>query len=373
MDRVVEIFEAMISKIIDYHSIGHLRYLVERARNVVVTCHLSPDGDAIGSSLGLCKLLRNMGKRADVVLPDQVPRQLTFITLEDVQPVTYSVNRIKSQSLLERASLVICLDFNSLKRIDKLGPVVAGVRADKVMIDHHEDPDLEGLKVAISHPEASSTCELVYRVAMQAGWLRYVDRFVARCLYLGMMTDTGNFAYDNADDPEVFEIVAALMRHGIDRHELHKRAIDNYHVSAIRLQGYALHERMRVDMERGAALITLDKEELERFGYQRGDTEALVNRPLSDPSIRWSTFMREDAEHIKVSMRAEGDFRVDEMCARYFHGGGHIHAAGGEFCGTMAEAVAVYEEILAGVAPLATVEENENQSITNEDNKNNED
>ena len=362
----------MISKIVDYHSIGHLKYLVERAKSIVVTCHLSPDGDAIGSALGLCALLRNMGRRADVVLPDQVPRQLTFITREEVQPVTYSVNRIKAQSLIDRAFLIICLDFNSLKRLDKLGPVVESARADKVVIDHHENPEIEGTKVMISHPEASSTCELVYRVAMQAGWLRFLDRFAARCLYLGMMTDTGNFAYDNADDPEVFEIVAALMRHGIDRHELHKRAIDNFHVNALRLQGYAIHEKMRVDMERGAALITLDSAELERFGYQRGDTEALVNRPLSDAAIRWSTFMREDADHIKVSMRAEGDFRVDEMCARHFNGGGHVHAAGGEFYGTMAEAVAVYDEILATVEPIAPQNENENKTTNIEDNKNDE-
>ena len=366
----------MISKIVDYRSIGHLKYLVERARSVVITCHLSPDGDAIGSSLALCQLLRNLGKRADVVLPDQVPRQLTFITQEEVLPVTFSVNRIKAQSLINRASLIVCLDFNSLKRLDKLGPVVADARADKVVIDHHEDPDMEGLKVMISHPETSSTCELVYRVAMQAGWLRHLDRFVASCLYLGLMTDTGNFAYDNADNPEVFEIVAALMRHGIDRHELHKRAIDNYHVNALRLQGYAIHEKMRVDMERGAALITLDSAELERFDYQRGDTEALVNRPLSDPGIRWSTFMREDAEHIKVSMRAEGDFRVDEICARHFNGGGHVHAAGGEFYGTMAEAVAAYEAILATIPPLfpaAPSSENENKPTNIEDSKNNED
>ena len=351
----------MIKNVIDYHSIGRLKRLVEHARNIVVTCHLSPDGDAIGSALAMCRMLRNMGKRADVVLPDQVPHHLAFIAEEEVTPVVYSVNRVKAQNLVDRSILVICLDFNTFRRIDKLADVMMQSRADKVLIDHHEDPDLQPFAVAISHPEMSSTCELLYRVFLQAGWLAHVDRFVARCLYLGMMTDTGNFAYDNSNNPELYEIVAQLLRYDINKTELHKRAIDNFQLNALRLQGYAVYQKMEVDLERGAALIVLSREDLQRFGYRKGDTEGLVNRPLSVPQVRWSVFMREDEEYIKVSMRAEGDFRVDEMCTRYFGGGGHEHAAGGDFRGTLDEAVAIYQQILSQVEPINQVN---NEKIT---------
>lgn len=365
----------MISKIVDYREIGHLKFLVERARSIVITCHLSPDGDAIGSSLALCRLLRNMGKRANVVLPDQAPHQLAFITREEITPVVFSVNRNKALTLIEQSYLIICLDFNAYKRIDKLGSIVAEARADKAMIDHHEDPEIEGLKVSISHPSASSTCELVFRVAMQAGWLNYLDDFAARCLFLGMMTDTGNFAYDNSNDPELFEIAAALMRYDIHKNDLYKRAIDSFPLNALKLKGYAISEKLEIDSERGAALITLTGEELERFNYNRGDTEGLVNIPLSIPGIRWSVFMRQDPEIIKISMRAEGDFTVDDICARYFHGGGHVHAAGGEFRGEMSEAVALYHQILETIPPLPspTPQENNSSKIDETNNNDNED
>ena len=216
--------------------------------------------------------------------------------------------------------------------------------APRVLIDHHLDPD-DVFDVKISFPRLSSTCEVVYRTLQQMALLRYVDTEVAQCLFVGMMTDTGNFTY-SSDYPEIYEIVAHLVSYNINKQWLYRMAMNTFSTDSLRLQGYALSEKMQVFPKDGAALITLTKEELERFNYRKGDTEGLVNKPLCAPEVRWVMFLREDADQIKVSCRSEGDFSVSDICARYFGGGGHKNAAGGDFHGTMDEAVEAFHKVL---------------------------
>ncbi len=333
----------MIEPIIDSRVIEQLKKLVKDARHIVITCHLSPDGDALGSTLALSRVLRNMGKEAYVVVPDQVPRALQFIpSVHDV--VVYSMSQLRGRFLVRNADLIFCLDFNTLKRIDKLGEVIEKSRAPRVLLDHHLDPD-KVFDVCISFPHLSSTCEVVYRTLMQMALLRYLDTEVAQCLYVGMMTDTGNFTY-SSDYPEIYEIVAHLVSFGINKQWLYTMAMNTFSADSLRLQGYALSEKMQIFPEEGAALITLTKADLERFNYHKGDTEGLVNKPLSVPEVHWVMFLREDAEQIKVSCRSEGDFSVNDICARYFGGGGHKNAAGGDFKGPMDEAVEVFHKVL---------------------------
>lgn len=333
----------MIEPIIDSRVIEQLSKLLKSARHIVITCHLSPDGDALGSTLGLCRVLRNMGKDAYVVVPDQVPRALQFIpAVRDV--VVYTMAQLRGRFLVRNADLIFCLDFNTLRRIDKLGEVIEMSNAPRVLIDHHLDPD-DVFDVKISFPHLSSTCEVVYRTLQQMALLRYVDTEVAQCLFVGMMTDTGNFTY-SSDYPEIYEIVAHLVSYNINKRWLYRMAMNTFSTDSLRLQGYALSEKMQVFPEDGAALITLTKEELERFNYRKGDTEGLVNKPLCAPEVRWVMFLREDADKIKVSCRSEGDFSVSDICARYFGGGGHKNAAGGDFHGTMDEAVEAFHKVL---------------------------
>ena len=344
----------MISQIIDEHTIERLRAFINGVQRIAITCHKSPDGDALGSTLALCHVLRRLGKEAVVVTPDMAPKSLEFIPgVREL--VVYTKHEARARRVLNEAQLLFCLDFNSMKRIDRLAELIEPLKVRRVLIDHHLDPD-DIFDIAISHPEVSSTCELVFRVLMQMGQMRLIDRHAASCLYVGLLTDTGGFAY-SCDNPEFYEILSIILRRHIDRIGLYNKAMNTFSADSLRLQGYAINEKMQLFPEQGAALITLDKEELERFNYNRGDTETLVNKPLAIPEIYWSVFLREDADKIKVSCRSQGDFSVSDICTRYFNGGGHFNAAGGDFVGTLDEAVAVFHQVLADLFPNNTDEQ----------------
>lgn len=348
----------MISPIIDEHSIERLRALINGVQRIAITCHRSPDGDALGSTLALCHVLRRLGKDATVVTPDMAPKSLEFIPgVREL--VVFTKHEARARRVLSEAQLLFCLDFNSMKRIDRLAELVEPLNVRRVLIDHHLEPD-DGFDLLISHPEASSTCELVFRVLMQMGLLRMMDRHAASCLYVGLLTDTGGFAY-SCDNPEFYEILASVLRRRIDRVGLYNKALNTFSADSLRLQGYAINEKMQLFPDQGASLIVLSKEELERFNYSRGDTETLVNKPLAIPEIYWSVFLREDADKIKVSCRSQGDFSVSDICARYFNGGGHFNAAGGDFFGTLDEAVAVFHQVLVDLFPQE--DQSQEQSI----------
>lgn len=333
----------MLQPIIDHQTITQLEHFIAQARHIVITCHISPDGDALGSTLALCTVLRRMGKDAHVVIPDQAPRSLSFMPHYD-ELVVYSINENRGRVLVHDAQLIFCLDFNTLKRIDKLGALIAQSGAPKVLIDHHLNPE-PIFDTVISFPGLSSTCELVYRTLWQLRLTRYINVQVAQCLYVGMMTDTGNFTY-GSDYPEIYHIIAALVALGIDKEWLYNMTMNTFSQNCLRLQGYALSEKMQVFAHKGAALISLSATELAHYGYSKGDTEGLVNKPLAIPEVRWSMFLREDPECIKVSCRSQGDFSVNDLCHRYFNGGGHKNAAGGEFHGTLDEAIDLFYQIL---------------------------
>ena len=338
----------MIQPIIDQQVINKVQRLINGVKSIAITCHMSPDGDAVGSSLALCHVLRRLGKDAVVVTPDMVPRSLLF--LPDVRGViTFTQTEARARRAIETAQLIFCLDYNSLHRIDKLGQVVMSNSCPRILIDHHTEPE-QMFDVMVSFPDASSTCELVYRVLMQMQLLRLVDRWAAQCLLTGMMTDTGNFSY-NCEDPDVYEIQASLMRRKVGRQTLFNMAMNTFSADSIRLQGYALSQKMRLYHEQHASLIVLSADEIKHFNYNRCDSEGLVNKPLAIPEVRWSVFLREDPDYIKVSCRSVGDFDVDQICKKYFNGGGHVNAAGGEFYGSIEQAVNTFEQILIELFP----------------------
>lgn len=348
----------MITPIIDEKAIDRLRAMINGVQRIAITCHKSPDGDALGSTLALCHVLRRLGKDAVVVTPDMAPRSLEFIPgVHDI--VVFTKHELRARHVLQEAQLICCLDFNAMKRIDRLAEIIEPLKTPRVLIDHHLGPE-DVFDLAISFPEASSTCELVFRVLMQLGLLKFMDRYTASCLYVGLLTDTGGFAY-SCENPEFYEIVASVMRRRFDRITLYNKAMNTFSADSLRLQGYAINEKMELYPECGVALITLDKEELERFNYNRGDTETLVNKPLAIPGIYWSVFMREDADKIKLSCRSQGDFSVSDICEHYFNGGGHKNAAGGEFDGTIDEAVQVFHQVLADLFPDVTEQKTEEQ------------
>lgn len=340
-------------------AIEQLDALLAGAQRVVVTCHKSPDGDALGSSLALQTVLRKMGKTAVVLTPDMPPRGLQWLPgVSGV--VTYSRDEVRGQQLLADAQLVMCLDYNALSRLDRMGDAVAQLSCPRVLIDHHLNPQPGVWAVEFSAPEASSTCELLYRVLQRLGLLRLVDRRAATCLYVGMATDTGGFAY-SCSSPGFYQVVASLMRRGIAQAEIYHRAINTFSEASLRLQGFALSQRMQIFPAYGASLIALSRDDLLQHGYRKGDTETLVNKPLAIPEVTWSTLLREDIDtgKVKVSCRSQGDFSVSDLCARYFNGGGHTNAAGGDYEGTLEQAVNVFHQILADLAQAKLVSHSE--------------
>lgn len=303
-----------------------LLQLIRQARDIVITCHMSPDGDAIGSSLALMHTLRQMpGKRVRVITPDVMPDYLRRLPgAKDV--MAYTAYGDVADGFIQRAHLIFCLDYNELSRIDRLAPAVEASAAARVQIDHHEHPTLP-CRIRVSQPECSSTCALLYKVLFQCSLSGLITRDAATCLYTGMMTDTGNFAY-NSNDPDLYYIILALMRKGIDKDAIYRQIWDVHTLSSLRLRSYVLINKLQVWPEHHTTLYTLDNEELNHYDYHRGDTEGLINVPLSIPGIRVSISLRQDDQYVKLSMRSKGLIHVDRLCRDLFGGGGHRNAAG---------------------------------------------
>lgn len=319
-------------------AVGQLSDAIGRARRVTVVCHLSPDGDALGSSLAVVRLMRSLGKEAVLVTPDLPPEYLSFMPgFCDI--IVGSCKPDRAFVTIRNCDLLLCLDFNSLKRIDRMAPAVKACCGYKVMVDHHLNPDLE-VDLAFSCPEQSSTCVLLYRLLDQAGLAKHIDREGAECLLTGIMTDTGGLAY-NSLDPQLYLVIAQLVARGADKDMLYRLLFRTRPLNQILLNSFALSQRMTMFPDHRAALIVLSSEDLRRFDYVKGLTEGLVNVPLEVPDIIYSVFLREDLEerYVKVSMRSKGDFPVDRICSECFGGGGHLNAAGGEIRASLDEAV----------------------------------
>ena len=319
--------------------VDRVKQFVLASRNIVITCHVSPDGDALGSSCALWFILKALGKNA----ADCAPRSLQFLPgVREIVAATRNGDRV--HDLIADADLIFCLDFNDITRVDRLSDAISKSPAKKVVIDHHLDPRIEG-EIVISRPEISSTSALLYIFMWQAGWTRHLTRNSAACIYTGMMTDTGNFSY-NSNDPDLYLIIHDLMRKGIDKDNLYKLVMNTSSESRIRIMGFAQY-RMQILQPHRAAVIMLSEDELKEFGYSKGDTEGLVNIPLSMPEVTYSVFLREDAKNcVKVSMRSKGEFSVSRICEEHFGGGGHTNAAGGEFNGPLDKALQKLLEII---------------------------
>ena len=338
-----------LTPLIGQNQLLHTQKQIENAQKIVLVTHLSPDGDAMGSSLGLYHYLQDMGKEVRVVVPNAFPYFLKWMNgAKDVVINTYIPT--VAEALIKNADLIFCLDFNTLKRIGALGELVEQSDAKKILIDHHLDPD-EDFDVVISYPKISSTCEIVFRLMVQLGGFDRITSTVAECIYTGMMTDTGGFTY-NSNDPEIFEIISMLLKKGVDRDHIYREVFNNYTDQRFRLLGFTLSQRMKLYPERKASLMYLSLEDQKQFNLTKGDTEGFVNYPLSIKGVLFSVFIREDEELTKVSLRSQGDFPCNKFAADFFNGGGHLNASGGEFYGNIEDAILLFEEGLEKYAEL---------------------
>ena len=214
----------MLEQVLDSNKLKELKSILEESKSVVLTCHMSPDGDAVGSTNAFGLLLRSMGKQTAVITPDQAPYDLAFVPGFN-EMTAYTRNPIKAERLISSADLILCLDYNGLKRVAQMAPFIRQSNARKVLIDHHLHPE-DFADLVISQPEQTSTCELVYRVFDQLGYMDLVDTPIAECLYTGMMTDTGNFSY-NSNHPDIYLMVAELVRRGVNKDRIYKTRLQH--------------------------------------------------------------------------------------------------------------------------------------------------
>lgn len=321
-----------------------LRELLAYPRHIVITTHHKPDGDAIGSSLGLYNYLIQKGHHVKVITPTDYPVFLQWLP-NNPEVIIYTEKREESESLVSEADLIFCLDFNSLSRINELGIKVGESKAKKIMIDHHLEPeDFDDFRYWSIN--ACATAQLVYEfISKVMEEPALINKDVATCLYTGIMTDSGSFRFSTTT-PTVHHIAADLISRGAENSKIHELVYDNFSENRLRFIGYCLLNKLEVLSEYHTALITVGKEELAKFNITTGDTEGLVNYALSIIGIKLGVLIIERSELVKLSLRSTGNFPANEICKKHFNGGGHRNAAGGQSAQSLEETIARFKQIL---------------------------
>ena len=336
------------------NQLAQLSQLISDAHNIIITCHQNADGDAVGSSLGWAEYLKSKGKEPTIIVPDQYPDYLHWLPNTE-KILRYDKHKEQADLLFKIADLVFCLDFNVPSRVDEMQQALLQTKGHRVLIDHHLGPDVPAV-MTISHPEMSSTSELVFRLVWQSGAFEQMTKHFATSIYCGMMTDTGGFTY-NSSDPAIYFIISELLTKKINKDRIYRNVYHNFSENRLRLTGYVMLERLVVDAERHASYYALRREDLKRFHFVKGDAEGLVNMPLQMKGHKLSISLREDTERanlVWVSLRSVDDFPCNKMAAEFFNGGGHLNASGGRLYCSIDEAIATAQRAIKAYESLLT-------------------
>lgn len=325
-------------------AIHELYPLLKTPRRVVITTHQKPDVDAMGSSLALFHFLAEMGHRVTVVSPTNWAGWLNWMTGVD-QVIDFELNREKVAAILKEADWLFCLDFNIFHRAKNLAPLLANAACTKILIDHHQEPDSENFDFGISDTSKSSTSEMIYDLIEQSGNGDKIDLKIAECLYAGAMADTGSFRFPSAS-AGVHRMVAALKDKGLVHTRVHENVYDNFLENRMRFIGFVLMNRMDISYEFNTALIAISKKDLQRYQIRTGDTEGLVNYPLSIQGIKLAALVIDRDEERKWSFRSKGDFDVNTFARKHFEGGGHYNASGGRSSDTLENTVLHFKKVI---------------------------
>lgn len=339
---------------LDLEKIEAFKELLSKPKKVVILSHTNPDGDAIGSSLALSQVLKQCGHSVHCILPNRFPYYLKWMPCCD-ELIIHSQDKIGfAQSVIEAADVVICADMSSLSRLEALTEIIAAnTKAKRVLIDHHLSPSDE-FDLLFSFPESSSTAHLVYEILKAAYGTEVFDQNIATLLYVGMITDTGNFAFSTIN-AELFRAAADLLETGIDVPTIYNNVYNSFTEGRARLFGYVINRKMKTLLKGTVAYLSLTEEEMRRYWFQQGDSEGFVNYPLSIKKVKMSAmFSEQQGGFIRVSLRSHGKVDVNTFARRYFNGGGHHNAAGGKSFMSMDDTIAHY---------IAAVEEYHNEGL----------
>jgi phosphoesterase RecJ-like protein len=324
--------------------LASLTDLLTKPQKIVITTHHKPDGDAMGSSLGLYNYLIQQGHHARVIAPTDYPDFLSWLPGNE-NVIIYTEHREEAAALIAEAKLIFCLDFNALSRINDMGELVGESNAYKIMIDHHLEPaDFDDYR----HWDinACATAQLVYDfIVNELHHKELVNKDVATCLYTGIMTDSASFRLPNTTSA-VHRIVADLIDAGAVNWRIHELVYNSASESRLRFLGHCLANCLEVLPEFNTAIIAVSKQDLERFDVETGDTEGVVNYALSMASIRLAAFIVERSDRVKLSLRSKGEFPANEICKKYFNGGGHRNAAGGHSEDKLEQVIQQFKQIL---------------------------
>ena len=324
--------------------INALRLLVEtEPQNIVILSHTNPDGDAIGSSLAWGEALRKKGHKVTCIVPNKYPYYLDWMAGISELVIFKTDSEGRAIKAVAEADMLFCLDFHTLSRLDEpLSRVIAqNSSAKRVLIDHHLNPS-ESFDVMFSHPEASSTSYLVCNIITALWGAESISAAQAEVLYVGMMTDTGNFSFSNLT-PALYRTIATLAETGINIPQIYNNVYNSFTEGRARLFGYTINRKMRFMRKGTVAYMSLTEDEMRRFWFQQGDSEGFVNYPLTVKKMRMSAIFIEHKDFIRVSLRSRGAVDVNLFAGRYFEGGGHHNAAGGKSFVSMEETFARFE------------------------------
>ena len=320
-----------------------LSKLFSSSENILIICHVNPDGDAIGAQLALYHYFKAKGKNVSLLAPNHLQEFLKWLDGSD-QINIFIKDRKKGRMLIDKADLIVMLDFNHPGRLGEAEDFVKASKATKVVIDHHLDPE-DFADLIISDPGKCSTSELIHELICEINGVEFINRSYAEALYVGIITDTGNFEH-GAYSSRTFRIVADLLDSGIVKENIINLIYNNFSSDRIRLQGFALNQRMVVIPEFKTAYIYLSKDDMKSYNHVKGDTEGFVNMPLSIKGINFSALFIEKDNFIKLSFRSKGQFPSNEFASLYFSGGGHLNASGGEYTDTLDNTIAYFLQVL---------------------------
>jgi len=302
---------------------------------ITIVTHPLPDGDAIGSSSGLYLFLKEMGMSdVQIILPTECPKYLGFINQEDT--LVFETNKDECKTRLMKSDTLFILDFNNLKRIGELGDFIKGFDGTRILIDHHQQPDLSIVDFDLHNTKASSTCELVYQfcVNMQKLTVVKLTTKIGEALYTGILTDTGGFKHGNTGHI-THQIASDIMKMGVNTHQINTRIFNSTSVNRYKLLGHLLNKTIILN---DVAIIPFTLDERKQFDYVEGDTEGIVNMPLSCDDVKVSFFISERDGFTKLSARSK-ELDVNKLCREFFNGGGHINAAAGTFDNSIEETI----------------------------------
>lgn len=310
---------------------------------ILITTHVNPDGDAIGSSLGLYNFLIKLGHEVIVVVPNDYPDYLKWMK-SDKKILNFSDNTDKVQELINDIQIIFCLDFNNLSRINELGKLIEKSNAKKVLIDHHLNPD-DFYDFKYHDVNASATAELVYDLISYIDD-DLIDKDISDCIYTGILTDTGSFRFSSTTS-KVHRIIAKLLDEGVKSEKIGKKIYESNSFDKLKLLGYSLSEKLEIICNGKVAYIVLTRKDLLNHNYRKGDTEGIVNYALSILGVNMAVLIIETKDRIKFSFRSSGNFSVNKFANKYFSGGGHKNAAGGSIEDKLSVALNIFLKLVS--------------------------